>query len=216
MIDLHTHTLLSDGALLPSEMVRRALVAGYEAIGLTDHVDSSNIDFVLPRLVKVCEKLNMRWNILALPGVEITHVPLEDIAPLVKYSRRHRARIVIVHGETPSEPVIQGTNRAGIEAGADIIAHPGLITREDAQRAAKKGVLLELTARKAHASTNAHVAKIAVEAGCGLVVNTDAHSHEDFMNEESRLRLLTAAGLKAQELDMVNAATRGLLERARR
>ncbi|HEY3347739.1 MAG TPA: PHP domain-containing protein, partial [Nitrospirota bacterium] len=47
MIDLHTHTLFSDGVLIPAELVRRAEVKGYEAIGLTDHADSSNIDFIV-------------------------------------------------------------------------------------------------------------------------------------------------------------------------
>jgi uncharacterized phage-associated protein len=32
MIDLHTHTLFSDGELLPSELVRRAEMTGYEAL----------------------------------------------------------------------------------------------------------------------------------------------------------------------------------------
>ncbi|MEK7309147.1 MAG: PHP domain-containing protein, partial [Nitrospirota bacterium] len=31
MIDLHTHSLLSDGVLLPSELIRRAYVIGYKA-----------------------------------------------------------------------------------------------------------------------------------------------------------------------------------------
>jgi len=51
MIDLHTHTLFSDGVLLPAELARRAQVLGYQALAMTDHVDSSNLEFVLPRLV---------------------------------------------------------------------------------------------------------------------------------------------------------------------
>ena len=43
MIDLHTHSLFSDGALVPSEHVRRVEVLGYEAIAITDHADDSNI-----------------------------------------------------------------------------------------------------------------------------------------------------------------------------
>ena len=62
-----------------------------------------------------------------------------------------------MHGESPVEPVIEGTNRAGIEAGADILAHPGNITEEDARLAAEKGVYLEITARAGHSETNQHV-----------------------------------------------------------
>jgi len=37
MIDLHTHSLFSDGELIPSELVSRAAAAGYRAIAITDH-----------------------------------------------------------------------------------------------------------------------------------------------------------------------------------
>ena len=43
MIDLHTHTFFSDGGLLPSELARRARIAGYQALAFTDHADVSNI-----------------------------------------------------------------------------------------------------------------------------------------------------------------------------
>lgn len=211
MIDLHTHTLLSDGELLPGEMVRRAQVAGYEAIGLTDHVDSSNIDFVLPRLVKICRILNSHWKIRSIPGVEITHAPLEEIAPLVKYARANGAKIIIVHGETVSEPVIPGTNRRGISSGADIIAHPGFIKEEDARLAAKKGVMLELTARRSHSGTNAHVLKMALKTGCPLILNTDAHSHEDFLSAPKRRRILASLGLERGKIDAIERAGRRFL-----
>ena len=208
MIDLHTHTLLSDGELLPSEMVRRAEVAGYEAIGLTDHVDSSNIDLVVPRLVKVCKILNSHWKIRSIPGVEITHAPLEEIAPLVRYARANGARVVIVHGETVSEPVIPGTNRRGIMAGADIIAHPGFIEEKDARLAASKGVLLELTTRKSHSRTNIHVLKMARKAGCGLILNTDAHSDADFISASGRRRILARLGLDNKGIEAIERAGR--------
>ena len=45
-IDLHMHSIFSDGELLPSEIARRASVLNHEAIAITDHVDASNIDCV--------------------------------------------------------------------------------------------------------------------------------------------------------------------------
>ena len=54
MIDLHTHTFFSDGELVPAEHLRRVEVLGYEAVAITDHADSSNLDFisalVIPRI----------------------------------------------------------------------------------------------------------------------------------------------------------------------
>src|SRR3972149_2370324 len=117
MIDLHPHTLFSDGALLPTELVRRALVKGYSAIAITDHADISNLDFILPRIVEACNVINSKWNIKAIPGVELTHVPPDTIADLTDEARQLGAKIVVVHGETIVEPVTEGTNRAAIEAG---------------------------------------------------------------------------------------------------
>lgn len=213
MIDLHTHTLLSDGELLPSEMVRRAQVAGYTAIGLTDHVDSSNIDFILPRLVKVCKTLNRYWDILAIPGVELTHVPLEEIGPLTKFVKKNGAKIIVVHGETVSEPVIPGTNRRAIEAGCTILAHPGHITKVDAELAAKRGVYLELTAKKAHLATNRQVFKVATAAGAKLVLNTDAHSEDDFLTPQKAAGVLKAAGLNPNQMLQVFKNAENLVKR---
>ena len=72
MIDFHTHSIWSDGVLIPSELVRRATVLGYRAIGLTDHVDSSNIDLVVPRIAAVSADLNRLQDTLVIPGAEIT------------------------------------------------------------------------------------------------------------------------------------------------
>ena len=200
MIDLHTHTLLSDGELLPSELVRRAQVIGYEAIAMTDHVDQSNIDFVLPRIVKVCKVLNRNWKIRSLPGVEITHAPLEEIKPLVAFARKMGAKVVVVHGETISEPVIPGTNRWAIEAGCDILAHPGLITKEDAKLAGARGIYLELTTRKNHNKTNRRLIGIARQAGARLVLNTDAHGGDDLISDAKAKRFLAGLGLMEREI----------------
>jgi len=200
MIDLHTHTLFSDGELLPSELVRRAEVKGYTAIALTDHVDSSNIDFVLPRIVKVCRVLNKYWKIRSIPGVEITHVPLQEIKPLVRFARRLGAKIILVHGETVSEPVIPGTNRCGIEAGCDILAHPGLITRKDLELARAKSVCLELTTRANHSRSNKRLFELARATGAKLVLNNDTHSAGDLITEGRAKQLLTNLGAKRAEI----------------
>lgn len=200
MIDLHTHTLLSDGEFLPSELVRRAEVIGYKAIALTDHVDPSNIDFVLPRIVRVCKILNKYWKILSIPGVEITHAPLREIKPLVKFARRNGARIVVVHGETVSEPVIPGTNKYAIEARCDILAHPGLISKEDVKLAKARGVCLELTTRRNHSKTNRRVFKIAKLIGAKLILNTDTHKGEDLISDAQARHFLKNIGLNDSEI----------------
>ena len=203
MIDLHTHTFFSDGELIPSELVRRAHHKGYTAIGIADHVDSSNIDFVVPRIVAVANVLNHHWDITVIPGAELTHVPLEEIRSLTKRARRLGACIVIGHGETISEPVLPGTNRKAIEAGVDILAHPGLITKADAERAKERGVYLEITTRKLHSKANRHVARIARQTGASLIVNTDSHCGEDLVTRSQALNLLRKLQFKRNEAELI-------------
>jgi len=203
MIDLHTHSLFSDGVLLPSELIRRAEVAGYDIIGITDHADVSNYDFVLPRIISVCRQLNRSMTIRAVPGIELTHVPPGDIAGLAAEARRMGAAIIIVHGETIAEPVLPGTNRKALEADIDILAHPGLITAEEAQRAAGNNICLELTARKGHCLTNGHVARLAAANGAKLVLNSDTHGPGDFIDHAQAENIVCGAGLTRGDLQQL-------------
>lgn len=216
MIDLHTHTLLSDGMLLPSELVQRAANAGYVALAITDHVDMSNIDFVVPRLVEASAKLKNHSHLKIIPGAEITHVPPALIGQLVEQARDLGAKIVIVHGETIAEPVIAGTNRAAIEAGADILSHPGLIHLEEAVLAGEKNVALEITARSGHSLSNGHVAKIAMAAGATMIINTDAHAPEDLITADRARTILSSAGIPDESLDSIFVNSQKLVESIRR
>ena len=91
MIDLHTHTIFSDGELLPSEQVRRAKVLGYEAIAITDHADYTNLETLLAA-AKMARYLEQPCEITVIPGVELTHVPPEHIGPLAKNGEAARRR----------------------------------------------------------------------------------------------------------------------------
>jgi histidinol phosphatase-like PHP family hydrolase len=216
MIDLHTHTLFSDGVLLPSEIVQRAYTLGYQAIGLTDHMDMSNIDFIVPRIVEAAKELSKHSPMTIIPGAEITHVPPEFITKLVQRARDLGAKIVVVHGETIVEPVIPGTNRAAIEAGADILAHPGLISIEEATLAKEKGVALEITSRKGHSLSNGHVAKMAIMTGATMVINTDAHAPEDLITCDRAALILQAAGIPKENIHKIFANSQKIVEAVRR
>ena len=214
MIDLHTHTIFSDGELIPSELVRRAQVLGLSAVALTDHADMSNLDFIIPRVRAAAEELSRLGPVKVLAGVEITHVPPPAIAPLVAEARELGAQIVVVHGETLVEPVAPGTNRAAIEAGADILAHPGLISPEEVELAARRGVALEISTRRGHCLGNGRVAALAREAGARLVVCTDAHSPSDLVDEAFARKVLLAAGLSEAEAEAAFANAREIIARA--
>lgn len=213
MIDLHTHSLFSDGELIPSELVRRFERLAYRAVAITDHGDSSNLDHLVPRIVRVAEDLNQFQSVKVIPGVELTHVPPNLIGTLVERARGLGAKIVLVHGESIVEPVAPGTNRAGLEARVDIIAHPGLISREEVEMAAENGIFLEISARKGHSFTNGHVARLASEIGAKLVLNSDGHSPGDFMGEDFARKVVEGAGLPSGSLSTLLSNARLLLER---
>jgi len=213
MIDLHTHSLFSDGELIPSELVRRVEHLGYSAVAITDHTDSSTLDFIVPRIVQVAKDLSGSQTVKVIPGVELTHIPPKLIQPLVKKAREMGAKLVVIHGESIVEPVTPGTNRAGIEAEADILAHPGLITKEEVELAAEKGIFLEISARSGHSFTNGHVARLAKEVGASLVLNSDAHAPGDFITEEFACKVVEGAGLSSDSLSTLRANARLLLEK---
>ncbi len=213
MIDLHTHTFFSDGALVPAEHLRRFEVLGYDAVAITDHVDSSNLDFVVSRIVQAAKDLNPLSKTHLIPGVELTHVPPALMKPLTLRARELGALIVVGHGETPVEPVASGTNRAAIEAGVDLLAHPGFITEEDAKIAAEKGVLLELSGRKGHSLTNGYVVQVAMKTGAGLAVSSDGHEPGDFMTEEKAKIVALGAGLSANQYEKVRKDMGALISR---
>ena len=196
MYDFHTHTFLSDGDLSPSELIRRASQIGYRVMAITDHVGHGNMEFVLKTLIKDCEAASKRWDILALPGVEITHVPKEDIDALAKEARALGAKVVNVHGETIVEPVEPGTNLAAVSSThVDILAHPGLIRVKEARIAATNGIFLEVSGRKGHSFANGHVVKVAQEAGANTVLDSDAHALEDLMTHQFAMDMARGAGL---------------------
>jgi histidinol phosphatase-like PHP family hydrolase len=209
MIDLHSHTFFSDGELVPAEHARRAEVQGVETLGITDHADASNVQECIERVERAKDDAPIRL----LSGVEVTHVPPEKIERIVGMARDAGADIVVAHGETPVEPVVEGTNRAAIEAGVDVLGHPGLIDREDAESAAEEGVRLEITARGGHSLANGHVARVAEEVGATLVVNTDSHHPRDFITRDRAVEIARLAGLSHERaVEVVDENPRELLD----
>lgn len=204
MIDLHTHTLFSDGEMIPAELTRRAAVLGYRAIALTDHGDLSNLDMIIPRVVRVADDLSVQWGLKVVPGIELTHVPPAQYAEATAEARRLGAIIVNAHGETIVEPVATGTNRAALEAGVDILTHPGLISDADAELAAKKGICLEITTRKGHSLTNGHVVQMARRHGASLVVNNDAHAPGDLLKLDLVRMIALGAGMTEAEFNQAS------------
>ena len=63
MIDLHTHSSMSDGELNPAQLVEKAVVLGLNALALTDHDTISGLE--------EAKKASEALNICFIPGVEL-------------------------------------------------------------------------------------------------------------------------------------------------
>ena len=200
--DFHTHTCMSDGALSPLELVRRALVMNYKAVAITDHVGIGYLERLITEIARDCALARAHWDIDAIPGVELTHVPADAIDKTAETAKALGAKLVVVHGQTTAEPVEPGTNLAAVKSPhVDILAHPGLITPEEAELAAASNVYLEITSRRMHSATNEHVTRIARLAGASLVINSDSHDGDDLLTPELARSVAQSAGMNDEEIE---------------
>ena len=204
LYDFHIHTFLSDGELLPMELIRRCVVNGYTAMAIADHASDSTAERIIREVKRDAELARRYWGIEVLAGVELTHVPAAGVAEVAERALTSGAQLIVCHGETSVEPVEPGTNRAAILSGhVDILAHPGLITLEDAKLAAERGVFLEISCRKGHSLSNGRVVEIGRQAGAKFLVNTDGHSPSEILTSELALAVARGAGLTQDEVEEV-------------
>ncbi|HJJ55996.1 MAG TPA: histidinol phosphate phosphatase domain-containing protein [Methanocorpusculum sp.] len=207
MYDFHCHTTMSDGDLLPLEIIRRFSVLGYTEIAISDHADFSNIDTLLKSVTPIKKSAEL-YGVHLYTSVELTHIPPNQIDELAKYAKKHGAEIVVVHGETVVEPVAPGTNTAAVSSQyVDILAHPGLITEEDAKIAAQNDVCLEITQRAGHNRSNGHVLLVGRHAGAKFVIGSDAHSTGDLMDKRMRYLVARGAGMTEEESNIALSHT---------
>ena len=180
------------------------MAVGYQAIGISDHVAFGTTSRILPELAEDCARASREWDIVAVAGVELTHVPANLVDEAARHARDNGAQLVVVHGETIVEPVEEGTNMAAVASlYVDVLAHPGLMTDEEAQVAVKNGVFIEISARRGHSYTNGLVVRKAQANGARLIVDSDAHAPQDLLTAEMARRIALGSGVDARELDQV-------------
>ncbi|MBN1943478.1 MAG: histidinol phosphate phosphatase domain-containing protein [Phycisphaerae bacterium] len=214
MIDFHTHTLLSDGELIPAEHIRRAEVKGYRILGFADHGDLATMANLLPTLREAAGRENELGRMTVVVGVELTHLRPVQFAEAVRRARDLGAQVVLAHGETLVEPVEPGTNCSAIEAGVDILAHPGLISPDDVKRAVERDVCLEISGRHGHSFSNGHVARLGRDMGAKLIFGSDAHASGDMPTRDFAERLCRAAGLDESDVAAMFRHAEALAQRA--
>jgi histidinol phosphatase-like PHP family hydrolase len=215
LYNFHSHSTLSDGDLSPVELLRWAAVGGYTAFAVTDHAGLAELPWLAEMLVTSCRLAQEQWGLVAIPGVELTHLPPSLIPQASRAAKEAGLEIVVVHGETPVEPVQPGTNRAALGSPAvDVLGHPGLLSEEDVALAARNGIFIEITSRRGHSLANGLVAKRAIAAGASLVLDSDAHAPGDLWDEGFARTVLRGAGVPEEMIgEILEKNPKSLLRR---
>ena len=215
LYDFHAHSFLSDGVLSPLELSYRCYRRGYDVLAITDHAGLADLDRLLGTVIGSCLAASDHWDIRVLPGVELTYVPPSEIDLAALRAKELGAEVVVVHGETVSEDVPPGTNRAAAASPAvDVIAHPGLLDHQTAEMARDSGKFIELSGRSGHALANGLVASVCRQTGAPMIVNSDAHQPGDILTVDRAWNIARGAGLSESEAAIVlQENPRALLQR---
>jgi predicted metal-dependent phosphoesterase TrpH len=120
-VDLHSHTLFSDGLLTPTELVRLARTNGVQALSITDHDHVGGIDEAL----EVGDSLGIE----IIPGIElsISHGEFEDIHLLAYYFAWHDPHLRVqlenfrIARETRAERILERINAKLVHEGREPI-----------------------------------------------------------------------------------------------
>ncbi len=224
--ELHTHTTASDGVWTIHEIAQAAIERGYHTLAITDHskgqVQANGLNE--DRLVKHIEAIRevaaeVKDQLVLLAGSEV------DILTdgRLDYADELLAELDIVvaspHASLAQEPK-KATARLlkAIENPyITILGHPTgrLVLRREGLSpdikalvlAAKdRGIALEINANHYRLDLRDTHARLALDHGVKLAINTDAHGPADL--DQLRFGVLTARRAGATKADIVNAMTK--------
>jgi len=198
--DLHMHTTWSDGRNSLEEMADAALKAGLRVLAVTDHSRSLGVAGGLSieqwgaqhaEVERLQVKLQGRLRILH--GAEVEILPDGSLDFPGDVLARMDVVIASLHagmhqpGDAATARILTALENPWI----DILAHPTgrLLGRREGMQldmeaifrsAAQQRIALEINAHPERLDLNDILARRAVELGCLLAVNSDAHSQDQF------------------------------------
>jgi predicted metal-dependent phosphoesterase TrpH len=122
-VDLHSHTLFSDGSLTPTQLVQLAITNGVRVLSVTDHDHIGGIDEAL--------QVGESSGVEIIPGIElsVSYAEFEDIHLLAYYFAWHdphlrtRLESFRVARETRAERILERINAMLVGEGRQPIAY---------------------------------------------------------------------------------------------
>ncbi|HWM54811.1 MAG TPA: DNA polymerase/3'-5' exonuclease PolX [Solirubrobacterales bacterium] len=222
--DLHSHTTLSDGRNTLGEMAEAARARGYAYMAITDHSashgfgDHVTAERLWERIEEVREWNKGKRDFRLLAGSEV-NIGLDgsldypdDLLEALDWV------VASVHTSFGvGEPAMTERVLTAIEnPHVDCIGHltGRLIGRREpygidveavAEAAARTGTMLEINGNPNRRDLSEHHARLAIEAGATIVLNTDAHGVDTLDNIAYAVATARRAWLSAEQV----ANTRG-------
>jgi DNA polymerase (family X) len=218
--DLHCHTTLSDGRNSLEEMAEAARARGYAYLAVTDHSASHGFgnDVSARQLAKRIEEIRA-WNESAPRGFRLLAGSEVNVGTdgSLDYPDELLSQLDWVVGSVHtsfniSEKAMTERVIAAMEHPlVDCIGHLTgrlLLRREPygvdieriAEAAARTGTMLEINGNPNRRDLNEGHAKLAAEAGVGIVCNTDAHGTDTLANIQYSVATARRAWLSAKQI----------------
>jgi len=199
--DMHMHTTASDGVLSLEDMVAEAKSRGRKFIAITDHSKSQvqanglKVDRLIEHIKAIHTLAAKTRGITVLAGSEVDILADGSLDYPDEVLRKLDWVIASPHAALTqdSEAATARLVRVAANPLVDVIGHPTgrlVATRRglepDMQRvifaAARGGVVLEINSHDLRLDLRDAHARMAVEAGVPLCINTDAHGAADMDN----------------------------------
>ena len=227
--ELHCHTTASDGTMSIREMVMLAADLGYHTIAITDHskgqvqahgLDEKRLEAHIEAIREVANEFKDNIRVLAGSEVDI----LAD--GRLDYSNSLLKELDIVVA-SPHAALTQDSKKATerlLKAIHNpyitILGHPTgrLINRREGlspdmkqiiAAAKERGIALEINANHYRLDLRDTHAKLAIDSGVKLAINTDAHGAADF--DQLRFGVLTARRAGAEADHVINCLSQAEL-----
>ena len=216
--DLQMHTKWSDGANMVGEMAKAAKEMGYEYICITDHAGGPAIANALngKRLEKQRKEINSankKTDITILQGAEVDIRKDGKIGIQNTVLKELDIVLASLHSALRSKNNTVRIISAMENPNVDIIAHPSgrlLDKREGSeldmekitQKAKETNTILEIDAQPERLDLSDVNVKAAIEAGCMLSIDTDAHSTDQLRH--MRIGIATARRGWAPKNSVIN------------
>lgn len=228
--DLHVHTTWSDGTQSIEEMIQAASKMGYAYVAITDHFSTMAVahgltERQLRNEMTEIDKISKKFNeIKILKGAELDISADGSLKVEKKILKELDVVVASVHG-TFKQTKREMTNRivSAMESGfVNIIGHPtsrkidekrpSEIDMEKVFDASKRtNTYLEINSTPQRLDMNDDNVRMAIHAGCKLVIDTDAHNAQHFKNV--RLGIGVARRGWAEQKGIINAQPLELLQR---